>query len=532
MSPYVPATEHRQITERINVLESSNAIMQERFDRALAMLKREDQGWAAVEGVAWADDGGFSLEDLKAAARLFRESVVGAPWLGRGFRLRASYVLQGGMHYGNLPEPAKGARNVQKLIDDPENQANFFSGAARREREGCLYHDGISIWIGDDRSKKLEAIPIHQITDQITDPNGLGQIWAYKREWTERNLKTGKSEERKLWYFTDRFWSKRVDAIGVVDGKDEPVSKTHRVFDQHANRMRGNPYGAPDMFAAYLWNQIARDLFMNGVTIAEALTTFAFKATVSNKAGADNVGMKLATADGAGSTAITGLANDLVPMSSAGKSYDFESLRAVTAIIATALDVSNIHLTADPGAAGSSYGSAQTLDLPTRLAMEARRAEHIELDVRVLAWMGAKDAVAYFDSLDDPTEVFREVQALLLLWSSGLYNPEPLEKRLSELMQIIGNTVPENVLLPNNSDSWERADIDPKEDPNAAASAGPDGANGVGKPNATPSGQGQSSPVGKGANANDIRTERFAEMLALLDRFAESEARIAAARAA
>jgi hypothetical protein len=524
--PYVKADDYAQLANQGREI----AVLREQFDRALAQLKREDKGWTSYLGVEEGENFGLTLEDLQKVSKKLRESVVGAPWMGRGLRLRASNVWQeDGMQYSGIPEAARGKKNVQDLMDHPQNQLHFFGHGARREREGCLYHDGISIWIGDDKTKLLEAIPLTQIKSQLVDPNGLGVIWAYKREWSELDLSTGKREDKKEWIFVDRFIDKRVTQIKVGDNEPEKVNMTARIFDMHANHMRGLPYGTPDALAAFIWNGIARDLYMDGVTMSEAMATFAFKAKVTTKEGAKNAAMAYATEQTAGSTAIVGGPNDLQPMSNAGKAYDFESIRAITAIIAAALDVSNIHLTADPGAAGSSYGSAQTLDLPTRLAMEARRQEHIDLDRRVLTWMGAKDAEPYFKSLADPTEIFREVQALLLLWSSGLYSPAPLEKRISELMQILENTVPDGVLIPNNSASWERTDIDPKDDPDAE----PTDASSVGKPNATPAGQGQNSPAGQGVGSDDIRQrESYERMMAAIERFEAMESRIQLARAA
>lgn len=501
---------------------AKSTIVQEAFDKVRALLAREDRGWTNILGGGDDDEPGMTLDALKEWSEKLRESVVGAPWMGRGLRLRSSYIWRDGIRYGKIPGAAKGrGTNVQALIDDGHNQFNFFSKAARRRREGCLYHDGVAFWIGEQATKKLTAIPLSEITARLVDPNNEGIIWAYQRSWTEHFLDGRKPKERIEWYFVERFIDKRVKEIKIPgDRQTRQVSQTHVIFDQHANSMTGFAFGSPDALAAWIWNGIARDLYMDGVTMSQALATFAFKASVTSKAGGDNTSLKFAEPTGPGSTAAVGGAQDLIPMPSAGKGYDFAGLRAVTAVIAASLDVSNIALTADTSAAGSSYGASQTLDLPTRLAMEARRFEHIDLDIRVLKWMGVRDPEVFFLSLNDPAEVFREAQALLLLWSSGLYKPEPIEKRLSELMQIISNSVPDGVLIPNNKESWERNDIDPKDGPAGSAAAQ---TSAVGKPNATPAGQGQKSATGKGTNANDIRTEGLSGALAAVDKLDSAE---------
>src|SRR5690606_33301637 len=131
----------------------------------------------------------------------------------------------------------------------------------------------------------------------------------------------------------------------------------------------------------------------------------------------------------AGSTAIVGGAGDLVAMNSAKSGYDFGTILNIVALIAAALDVSVVHLSANPGDAGGSYGASQTLDLPTRLAMITRRQEHADLDLRVLRWMaGSSEAAskikAYFPRLVDPAEQYREMQMATLPWLQGVVAPE------------------------------------------------------------------------------------------------------------
>lgn len=499
---------HEQVTQIMSQAHN----LQEGLDQVRALLAREDRGWGLF-GELGSEDDGMSLDDLKNWSNKIRPSRIGAPWIGRGFRLRQTFIWQDNIRYGGIPEAKQGRKSVQAYIDLPQNQEAFFSHSAHMRREGCLYHDGLAVWIGEDTTKELQAIPLAEITDIFRNPKQRSQIWAFKREWSERNPTDPNPKRMVRWYFTNRAWANRVDSITNSGNQDEEVSKTHRAFFMTPNTMEGYALGSPDAIAAFIWNSIARDAYMDGVTMNSAMATFAFKASVGRQTGADAANLKFASPNGAGSTAITGATNDLTAMPTAGKGYDFQNLRSLTAVIAASLDVSNIALTADVALSGGGYGSASTLDTPTRLAMESRRLEHSELDVEVLKWMGAPDPTAYFRKLTDPTEVFREAQALLLLWSSGLYATGPIEKRLSELMQIIGNTVPDGVLIPNNEHSWERSDIDPSA--TMAASISKDGkptpsqstTSTTGKPNATPVGQGKNSPAGKGLPANDIRTE-------------------------
>lgn len=513
------ASPNVMLHEQVRQIMGKAANLEEGLAQVQALLQREDRNWTLLGELGQPEEG-MALSDLKNWSNKIRPSRIGAPWIGRGFRLRQTFIWQDNIRYGGIEDPKQGKKNVQKLIDLPQNQEAFFSHSAHIRREGCLYHDGLAVWIGEDTTNELQAIPLAEITDIFRNPKQRSQIWAFKREWSERKPTDPKPEKMVRWYFTNAAWANKVSTITNGSGQDEEVSQTHRAFFMTPNTMEGYALGSPDAIAAYIWNSIARDAYMDGVTVTSAMATIIYKASATSKAGADAVNLKFASPNGAGSTAITGGANELNAMPTAGKGYDFQNLRSLTAVIAASLDVSNIALTADVALSGGGYGSASTLDTPTRLAMESRRLEHVELDVEVLKWMGVADPTAYFRKLTDPVAVFREAQALLLLWASGLYATGPLEERLSELMEIVGNTVPKGVLIPNNAKSWERNDIDPKDNPDAAASST------AGKPNATPNGQGQNSAAGRGLDANDVRTEFLKQMEAFGTMLDEMEARM------
>lgn len=476
----------------------SNVILQERLSSVSAMFAKEDIGWAKING--YDDMGGLSLDELKDWSKQIREAIAGNPHIKRGARLRASYVWDGGIHYENLPTETRGRGFKADYKDNPYNQRYFFGNTAREERETALYSDSIVFYLGDDKTKHLEPIPLAEITGEHRNPNNSAEIWAYRREWTDYSTEPAKPMVR--WYFTDIFKDKATDKI-KAGTEQQTVDKTKTLFDGPVNTQIGWAYGIPDALSALVWARLYRDFLVNGKIMSDALATFAFKASVSSKAGASNAALQLASAQTPGSTAITGVANDLVPMSSAGKGYDFDSGRALIAVVATALEVSVIALTSDPGTAGSSYGSASTLDLPTRLAIKARRQWHIDFDTRVLRWMGAKEVEVSFDPMIDATDALRELQALVLKWSTGLYTAEAMKTEIEGHAR----DIPDGVLLPNNKDSWERSDIDPKD--------GPAGSTTTSSP-----GQGQNSAAGSGPAQNDMRTDTISskEMLELAGR--------------
>lgn len=459
-----------RIHEQVAALAKDNSRLRESLEQVEMMFAKEDVGWRVLYGMT--EEFGMTLEELKHWSLQIKNAQVGNPHIKNGLRLRTSYVWQGGIQYKGVPGASQGrGTNVQKLIDDRVNQKNFFGASARAKREGSLFADSIALYVGDNKSKRLHYVPLREITGEYRDPNFDADVWAYRRTWTQfKNDEYGRSVGTSVstWYFVDTFYDQITPTISV-NGINEPVDQNSTAFDIHANPVDGYAYGSPDALAATIWSRIVKDLFMDGIAMTDAMATFAFKAQVASKAAHDSASIKFATPQGAGTTAVVGTTNDLVPMASAGKGYDFDSFRGVVAIIAASLNISVIALTSDPGTSGSSYGSAQTLDLPTRLAMEARRDEHIDLDSRVLAWMGAPDADVYFHALTDPADKYRQQEGEAIKWDTGLYSAIEIKTNFEA---IEGNntddiTVPDGVIVPNNESGKWMLSTDQTADPNA-----------------------------------------------------------------
>lgn len=478
----------------------SAMIVQETLDNVQAMLAREDRGWKVLQGNELpGSDGGLTLKQLQEWSKNLRESTVGAPRMKRGFSLRHSFIWKGGIKYNGVSKEARGARNprTQEKIDLPVNQRNFFGKSARRRRELCLYTDGIALWVGDDATKELHPVPVDQITDYMTDPDYPGVIWAYRRAWKHRKP-DGVVEDRVRWYFVDDYKSEQTDKVSYKgpnagSPEEEIVETGWTAFDMHANSFEGWALGVPDALAAWIWDKIATDLFLDGVDVSSAMASLAFKVNTNSKSGAGKAGIEMASPMGAAGTAVMGAGMDLSVLSSARTGYDFSGTREVVALIASSLDVSNIHLTANPGDAGSSYGSASSLDEPGKLTMMTRRDEHAELDERVLAWMGAKSPSAYFEPFDDGADVYRRLQSITLPWLQGVITDEVYKEMAAAALGVpsLGAT-PDGFMYPNNINSASRSDVDSDGSPTGSTAA--------------PT-QGRSSGAGDGANARDTRDD-------------------------
>ena len=502
--------EFARLSDKIREVAAGAASQREAHDAIMAMLAREDIGWR--KAIGFNVDEGLSLEELAEWGEQIGEAAVGNPHIKNGLKLRTAYIWQGGINYGNIPGAGGGSgsgANVEKRIQDPINQENVFGDGARQRREQDLYERGIHPVIGDESNWQLRTIPIEQLTGELRNPEFDKEVWAYRRTWSQYKPGRAQPIEKNEWVFTDLFKSKRAEfikagGVEVDSGVLEPVNPRQVIFIQHANRENKFLYGSPDALAATVWSRQVVDLNMDGINMSHALTKIAYKVSAGTPGQAKAAAMQIESMEGSGNSYIGG--NELSMMPSAGKGYDFDSFRAVVAIMAAALSISVIALTSDPGTAGSSYGSASTLDLPTQLMMGERRKEHIAFDKRILAWLGAPAAVVYFGSLQSSTDQYRELQGAMLKINSGLYEAHESKAMLE---RISGNpvpdattlTIPDGYMQPNNVESINRLDND---DQTQTAKSKPAGGSPNTDENNTTAGQGD-------VKSNDLRTDKVSK---------------------
>lgn len=474
-----------------------------------AMLQAEDKNWTKVLGGGMGDvANGPTLDDVKLWSERLREAL-GNVHMQRGLRLRTNNIWSGNIHYNEDALPKGSGRKVQTKdrVHDPLNQRNFFGSQAHDERESALYTDGAYLVLGDPADWSLEPYSIDTVGAVALNPRRRDEVIAYRFDYTDYS--TPIPTQRREWHYTDLANARRgKPGFGIKVERGETAPDERVVFDLQVNTQVGWAFGVPDSLTAYAWAKVYRDFIMNGKVMSDAMAQFAFQVATGSKKETETAAARIAQPSDAGSTLIG--ANTLVPLQTAGKGYDFESGRSLLAIVASALEVSVFALGSDTTGQGA---SATSLDLPTRLAMESRRQLHIDYDRRVLLWMGAdaEKLEVTFSTLTDSADEYRELQALILALDSGLYEPDPIEKRISRLLEITGNTVPAGWLRPNNSKTLE---IESKAKAKAAPAPGAAGGEDKGDDKATSTaspGQGRSKASGKSDDkGNDIRTDNVA----------------------
>jgi hypothetical protein len=188
------------------------------------------------------------------------------------------------------------------------------------------------------------------------------------------------------------------------------------MFSSMVNKRTGTIWGVPDSFSAYPWAHAYNEYLKDGSRILKSLAMFAWQLKSRSKNGAATAAATIATPNSAGSTAILGADMELSSLPRAG-SVDLSSGRALAAMVASALEVSVVTLMSDPGSSGA-YGTAQTLDVPTIKAMQARQKIWEQLFKRVLKFMGARNVSVKWPKMESEA-TYRQIQAISLAYEAG-----------------------------------------------------------------------------------------------------------------
>lgn len=387
--------------------EFSESMLRESYsDMARVMLNIEDQGWTLL-GLNTPVGDSFSLEELHSLSDKLTEKCDGNPLLKRGFGLRSSYVFGKGVSFEGFS-----AKRVENLVYDIQNQQALFSAEAMIINERSNFTSGQFFILGDNVSKKLQRIPFKEITGWVTDPDDSESMRFVRRSWSRIDI-DGKSSTVHEWYPVDTYEpGQRVRTI-----QKQPVNYGKTMFPFTVNRRSGSVWGVPDAFAAYPWAYAYNDYLKDGARILKALSMFAWSLKTKSKAGSQAAAASIATPQSAGSTAIIGDGMELSALPRSGGGVDLGNGRPLASMVASALEVSVVALMSDPGTSGA-YGVAQTLDVPTLKAMQARqKLWELYLD-RIFRFFGDKKVAVKWPKMESESS-YRQLQSLALAKESG-----------------------------------------------------------------------------------------------------------------
>ena len=467
-APKIDIETHNQLLE----LAGDNQELRENLDRVrqqFLRLEYENANWMRVLGGSAQENSGPRLDLIKNISSQLREEVAGSALPKRANEARYAYTFGKPFLIRGLDDqqPTKSKRGrkpaLQAFFENPSAQRHVFSDEAKSIMHSASSTDGIFLLVGDDATKEVHTIPVHQIANIMTNPDHDDEVWAYLRKWdrTTFNNSTGVQETETVseWIYTDSFPKSRQRAEKI--GEDR-VAQGKTIIDAVFNRQSGWSLGVPDLMAGQIWWKKYVTMVAYGEQVTETLAYFAAKVKVNSQPGSNNVGLKIGNAGKEKGQIVTyGAGNEIDVFSTAGKAYDFTSLRIFSSFYAAAVGIPLTDLSADPSAAGASYGSAQALQPGARRLIEARRLYWSDWIRRVLKWATGEDITVTPASIMEEDE-YRTVQKHAIAWNTGLYHEDEIRPVIARStgIQLIHDTAPEGVMLPNNEDSLPRSDID------------------------------------------------------------------------
>ena len=423
--------------------EANNVLEESYSDMARVMLSIEDQGWSLL-GLSEPVGDSFALEELHALAEKLTEKCDGNPLLKRGFGLRSSYVFGKGISFEGFS-----SKRVENLVLDTQNQQALFSAEAMVINERSNFTSGQFFILGDNASKRLQRIPFKEITGWVTDPDDSESLRFVRRSWSRMNIDASTTPVHE-WYPVDTYDTTSVKVRSI---QGQPVSYAKTMFPFTVNRRTGSVWGVPDAFAAYPWAYAYNDYLKDGARILKALSMFAWSLKSKSKNGAAAAAATIATPQSAGSTAILGDGMELSALPRSGSGVDLGSGRPLAAMVASALEVSVVALMSDPGTSGA-YGVAQTLDVPTLKAMQARQKLWELYFERIFRFFGDKKVAVKWPKMESESS-YRQLQSLALAHDSGAIWIDEFRAAVLDELDIVAlhDQHPEDLLNSTSSSS-------------------------------------------------------------------------------
>ena len=418
----------KKLSEEFAAMSQENELLKESYSSmATAILAFDDAGWNTVSSAT--SNGSFTLDELQKAAARIRETSEGNPLLKRGCGLRTSYIFGRGVEFGNL-QP-----RFQKVFDLPQNQDVLFSPEAQVINERSHFTDGQFFVLGNVSTKAFQRVPFDQITAIVTNPDDNEDVWYFRRTWTRKAQDLGgtsaKEQQMNVWYPADTYAPENGRYVGRI--QDQPVDINFRLFASRVNRRAGNVWGIPDAFPALPWAHAYNEFLKDGSRMLKALSMFAWQLKSKTKTAGQAAAAAIANGGTAGSTAVMGDNMELSSLPRAG-SVDLGDGRPLGSMVASALEVSVVALLSDPGSSGA-YGTAQTLDVPTLKAMEARQHVWTLFYQRILNFMGVKDVDINWPKIEtEPSQ--RVAQSLILAYEAGSIWEDELRDAIVEALDI------------------------------------------------------------------------------------------------
>lgn len=376
----------RDLAEELDTALWKLEQMQESF--AQLELQREDVGWTRMVQDGQQD---MSREGVIRHAEQHRVAAIADPLIRRGTLLTAAYVF--GQGVGTRAEGDEVNAVVQGFLDDDVVRKVFTGAQAQERNQVALATDGnIFYALPTDPvtgAVTIRDIPLEEVVDIITDPQDRESVWFYVRRWQETDPETGRLVTRKTAYPQLRYSpATKHRRIRVSPSETVPVQWDTPVYHVAVNQLKGQLWGTADVFSAVPWARGYSEFLNDWARLMKALSRIAYRVSGKNASQSQQMRAQAAHLDQApaGSTAVLTGDATMEPMPKTGATIDSESARPLATMVAAALGLPVTTLLSDPGQTGA-RAVAETLNLPTRLIMEARREVWRETRRQILEYV-------------------------------------------------------------------------------------------------------------------------------------------------
>lgn len=391
-----------ELREALGREQATVELLQESISELEAAL--DDSGWTRLAALGQVE---FSRQGLTKIAALCELMAIKNPLIKRGLGLRFFYVWGDGVAIASRatgPTPANAAMQdvnavVQAFLDDDTHKRVLSGPTGHAALERSLGTQGnvfLALWTSPLTGKvTARDVPFLEVDDIISNPDDRAEPWFYKRVWNETRIDpaTGATSTttRTSFHPALGYWPasrpKRFGQAEVV--WDAPI--VHVKGDTVA----GWKFGVPDSYSGIDWARAYKGFLEDWATLVKSLSRFAWRATApGQKQSRLRAALAAAPAtDPATGAPITsgsvaalppGFGLEAIPKS--GATIDSESGRPLAAMVAAGLDVPVTMLLGDPGTTGA-RATAETLDRPTELMAQARRALWTEAWQRILGYV-------------------------------------------------------------------------------------------------------------------------------------------------
>jgi len=400
-----PAVTSREIAvQEAKIAELENEIGHLSYDLREAkedLLRVAD----AFDNIGWMpltvnDAKEMSLATIKKIAVVSRSLYTMNPFVNRGVNARIGYIWGRGVAFDG----------VDDIADEIElNRKKLFNNTAYTELERVLATDGnafTALPVGDKNEDDVTAfrIPLDQIYSAVSNPQDIEEIWYYRREYNVKTVNgtTGEEKDKKIvkYYPSIEYYQKLQKSGKSLPRRwrDAGVEQNFAIHHVSVNKQVGWRWGVPDILPVIFWAKAYKEYLEDNAMLVKAYSRLAWQIQSGSALGAQAAGAQVMTPPtrdpitgelrNIGGTAVTGPGTVATPMPATGSNVDFDKGSAMAAAIASGLQVSKVVITSDPGS--GNRATAETLDLPTLKAMEARQQFHSDRFMAIFEFWGAK----------------------------------------------------------------------------------------------------------------------------------------------